>query len=1214
MKHISPFAFVVRSQGAALLVVLSMLVLITFIVVGFFAHSVVLRKSSANEKAAVSTQYLSDAVVNLVQAQIDHATTRGADKAWASQPGAIRLFSQSGGLERIYKLYSSSLLTTENADDLSLDLPPSDWSSRSAFWVDLNRPVTFSNTTGGSVTRFPILDPRNAGDLSAVATTEGFALNSPPGASAVQPAPMPVRWLYYLQNGQIISPEEIDSDSVAVNGATSENPIVGRIAFWTDDETCKVNVNTAGGASDSDGARAVFWDTPRFNAPDERSFGIFQPASREYQRYPGHPATTTLGKLFPSLSGSELLGLSPRYRFGGSEGGTKIAGAQVQDKKDRLYSSLGEMLYDGNRQESLLGAQQLESAKFLATAHSRAPELNLFGKPRVSVWPVHETDGDGFRTPTDRLLAFAATVNKRPYFFSRSDALNPSTDILLDRNEALLDYLDGLTDQPIPGFGGSFAAKYPDDNRDILVKIFDYIRSTNLKDPTLPETGRYALGGRVAPAKHAAWGRQGFGRFPVITEASLWFVALGRGAGTSPVSAAIPMNASQVGTRQGQGNSSLWVSTVEPAADRIAVQVYFLLSFFDPAQGWSSIVDNPPTIRVEGLNGLSVTVDGAIFPLEMSADASVPMIGVPSGVQGGRSWGGSYGFRELMLLHKPPTISRNRPLGVNATPAENNYPLYSAILSLPIGETMDLGASGPITVKVYAGRTPNTDNENLITTYVFDLAQLTGVDMPVPRLANGVANSVGLPVSAASQRLTARDRSQISWQPASGSPGQISDTVAATDVLWSLVPTAGNIAGDYRSLSKANVSAAEFAPHPAVSDGVNLAYTSMLANGMFMTGATPGGDLVSGASYSYGAPGTAVTGIRPAVPAGINGVTAGNNGTTPGDWDNAFSIVMDGPYINKADEGNVQGVSQTKSPYFDENYWTLTPLSHALYSPNRMIPSPGMLGSLPTGVISGKPWQTLLFRPGPNGHTGTISPRDHLFLDLFWMPVAEPYAISEPFSTDGKVNLNYQIQPFTYIKRNTALRSVLASEKVARVPKNAAASYKRLGAASGLSTNVRLPLNLSETTGTLRQFEEKFATGDIFRSASEICDIFLVPEGTNWTSDSAAQAAWYGDDFALVGDNTRERPYTNLYGRLTTKSNTFTVHFTVQALKNASTDPAIWNERKGNVLGEFRGSTAFERYIDPNDTNIPDSAMVPAAPSLENHYNWRIIENRRFAP
>ena len=107
-----------------------------------------------------------------------------------------------------------------------------------------------------------------------------------------------------------------------------------------------------------------------------------------------------------------------------------------------------------------------------------------------------------------------------------------------------------------------------------------------------------------------------------------------------------------------------------------------------------------------------------------------------------------------------------------------------------------------------------------------------------------------------------------------------------------------------------------------------------------------------------------------------------------------------------------------------------------IFSPNRLVPSSGMFGSLPTGVIRNQPWQTLLFRPQA-GHPGEgspasgppyTSPPDHVLMDLFWMPVIEPYAISEPFSTAGKVNLNYEIAPFSYIRRATALYAAFKGE------------------------------------------------------------------------------------------------------------------------------------------------------------------------------------------
>jgi hypothetical protein len=108
---------------------------------------------------------------------------------------------------------------------------------------------------------------------------------------------------------------------------------------------------------------------------------------------------------------------------------------------------------------------------------------------------------------------------------------------------------------------------------------------------------------------------------------------------------------------------------------------------------------------------------------------------------------------------------------------------------------------------------------------------------------------------------------------------------------------------------------------------------------------------------------------------------------------------------------------------------------------------------------------------------------------------------------------------------------------------------------------------------------------------------------------------------ALTGDNSRERPYTNLLGRLTTKSNTYTVHYRVQALKQPPTATAgQWDETKGIVTGEYRGSTTVERYITPKDPAIPDYAADYAAnpsaslPDIGTYYKWRTLNTRQFAP
>jgi uncharacterized protein (TIGR02600 family) len=1190
----------IRSKnGSALLIVLALLVLLTVAGVGFFSRTISLRKSASGELSTATTQMMADTVVSLVQAQIDQATTLGNGTAWASQPGAIRVFNPSGNLERIFKLYSSTAMTTTAPATMAGDLPASaGWASEPALWVDLNAPATIGSGAD-AITRFPILDYPGNGQI------EGFGISGAPGASAGQPAPMPVRWLYVLQDGQLVAPTSTGGSTVSISGATAANPIVGRLAFWSDDETCKVNINTAGGSAL--GANGTFWDTPRFELKDEKALALNQPGSGEYQRYPGHPATTTLSKVFPSLTTANLLALTPRYRFGGSSDATQM-GSKVSPKKERKYTSVGELLYNDERATSGLGAQQLENARFLLTAHNRAPEVTLFGTPRVNVWPV-STDNSK-RTATDKLLSFASRINGRDYGFVRANPGNTTVDISIPRNDLLLSYLDTLTSRVIPGFGGNFSNKYPQDRRDVLVKIFDYIRCTNLSDSTMAVENRFSSNGTVVPAKHLAWGVQGFGRFPVVSEVSLLFIALGNDG--------VPVHANQIGSKFGGGNSTYWASANQTAAGRVAIQAYLLISLFDPSQGFRQINEQSPVIRVTGLDTLVITCDGETFPLGMPATAVFMPTLSPTGVQvGGGQLGGAQGFRRLVGRAATSLRLGTNPTTFPATASLNN-PFYSSILPIriPVSAQMEISGGAGVRIELYGINAGGFTDAQRTAAFDIDLAQLGSTPLPIPTLAGGIANTFGLNSNDNTLKDTARDRAHFMNFTQGTKLAQALS--APNDVLWSLIldPSAGP-AGDARALSRSSISSDTFVPHPQAKEGNRMAFSAPFSHLSLQTSIQPG-KLISGASYNWTAVGVNyMRSTFPTVPTGLNGAFAANDGVTPGDWDNGVSFTPDGPYINKADEGSLQtGPTGTIDPYFNQ---AQAEIGEALFSPNRMVPSAGMFGSLPTGVISGRPWQTLLFRPGPTGHIGSTSPSDHLLLDLFWMPVVEPYAISEPFSTDGKVNLNYQIQPFTYIKRNTALRSALASEKVTKVALSTAPTYKQVNyrdnAASPAS---RFALNLDETSGTLRQFEEKFAGGDLFKSATEICDIFLVPAGSSWATDAAARAAWYGNDFALVGDNTRERPYANLMGRLTTKSNTFTVYYTVQALKSPPSVPVgTWNEDQGAILSEYRGSTTIERYLDPNDATIPDYASDLTkidSDSLDHHYNWRVLQNSQFAP
>jgi hypothetical protein len=138
-------------------------------------------------------------------------------------------------------------------------------------------------------------------------------------------------------------------------------------------------------------------------------------------------------------------------------------------------------------------SQFLERSRFLLTANSRAPEITVFGTPRVAIWPIADprrTSPSGpCRTAFDELIAFCSRLGatNEPYYFQRMDADSTTADWQnIPRNQTLYRYLQALTNKTIPGNAKSLAAKYGDDRDQILTQIFDYIRSTNLYDNNLP--------------------------------------------------------------------------------------------------------------------------------------------------------------------------------------------------------------------------------------------------------------------------------------------------------------------------------------------------------------------------------------------------------------------------------------------------------------------------------------------------------------------------------------------------------------------------------------------------------------------------------------------------------------------------------------------------------------------------------------------------------
>lgn len=600
-----------RHKGLALIIVLSMLALTTIVMLAFLSVADTEHKGTLTYSASQTARRLADTATNIVISQIQAGAEQdpmAGRETHATQPGAVRKYSQQGGFLAGYKLFSDAEMifqstgsvtgagsTSDEREFLAKSEPPADWNSGANLlrYVDLNEPIVKGvvGATGDAVSAkvyFPILDPRAAFDMDpaggAPIPAEGFTYEttmaltgvdiSKPfdnGATTINPivkptaatAPdnlrlaMPVQWLYVLQDGNI---GNLNSALEFVGSGSSlpsvDNPIVGRIAFWTDDETCKININTASEPS--------FMGQPLYYHERDHRWADYTAARGEYQRFPGHPATVALSSvLYPNpfqsnarnldtygIAGASPRGVSeqrnimsiknriydlvPKIAQGGSEGGTKLfasddyisgsggltAAVDLSNSlKERLYTSVDELFFSetvtGNFRTpnvtsisggNLFNQSTLERTSGFLTAHSRASEISNLGLPRIAMWPVHSQATK--RTPFDNLITYCSLLgktnfnninfnNSNLYIFQRQQARDQFNDIKIPRNAKLLKMLDQiLADVTFPGMSATGGAGRTFKNkmgnaggyqnyRQVIVEMFDYIRSTNLRDSYL---------------------------------------------------------------------------------------------------------------------------------------------------------------------------------------------------------------------------------------------------------------------------------------------------------------------------------------------------------------------------------------------------------------------------------------------------------------------------------------------------------------------------------------------------------------------------------------------------------------------------------------------------------------------------------------------------------------------------------------------------------
>lgn len=320
-----------------------------------------------------------------------------------------------------------------------------------------------------------------------------------------------------------------------------------------------------------------------------------------------------------------------------------------------------------------------------------------------------------------------------------------------------------------------------------------------------------------------------------------------------------------------------------------------------------------------------------------------------------------------------------------------------------------------------------------------------------------------------------------------------------------------------------------------------------------------------------------------------------------GDFDNGLAATMDGPYINAPDPGDSRAAASGGTPYFEglDQPWVANP---GTFSPYRHVASAMMLGSLPTGVLSNVPWQTLLFRPDPHrgtpaAHFGSTGWPDHLVADFFRMPVVKPsssvdwnepmttWMPSDAFSTEGRININPQLIPFFHVQRTTALHALFKAQKLLALPDEAGPIFKT-------GAGVRPWRRHIDATETLRQWADRFASGDVFRTSSEIATQWLVPEGVRLEN-----VPHFWARHRLTGDNSKERPYANIYPHLTTKSLTYDLHIVAEPiLKSLDTPADTFVSGTDSVGPRHRRSITIQGRIDPQHPGMPNYARAAETP------------------
>ncbi len=472
------------NQGVALLIVLSFVVLLTVIVVAL-SESMRLDRPAAKSylekmRATQFAQMGVDSVVATFRKETgDISASKGRN--WIAQPGQIIVGGTSG----------SNLLVLQETP-----VPLFSGSSAYAGTAAVTGTGSFFNPPNLNVTPF------RSGSAG------GGVITDMPGGSntgaTTEPLKLQPRWIYVRSGGQFDYDEK--------PATTGTNPIVGRFAYWSDDESSKVNYNIAWGRS----------------AKNTNPAG--NPTNTDLTALEGVTEAMAEGIRSEVLGGSLMTTGSTYYFFNTPEEARRVSVASAA----------------------------LQARKFEVTHYNHDPDTTFFNEPRIvlttrpdragwtyknGVWiGKNGKSGKDGRPYYIRVLTNEGSTNNPlnissgptdPGILSNLDPGNPTSESKVSETiKFLMTYLK-RPDWPMLSGTGSIQSKYygnyPSEYQEkrlaqLAVNIIDYVRSkespTDLVEPlrvSLNATGNYDLG-----QVFGTYAYIGQTRAPRITEIGYW--------------------------------------------------------------------------------------------------------------------------------------------------------------------------------------------------------------------------------------------------------------------------------------------------------------------------------------------------------------------------------------------------------------------------------------------------------------------------------------------------------------------------------------------------------------------------------------------------------------------------------------------------------------------------------------------------------------------